>query len=45
MEKTELLELSKKLGIKPENFEFGYEKDKERLEKQVLDAAKFMGLI
>ena len=45
MKKEALLELSLKLGIKEENFEHGHKADAKALEKQVLAAAKHMGLI
>ncbi len=36
--------LAEKMGIKKENLEYGLKKNKEQLEKSILNAAKFMGL-
>lgn len=45
MKKDKLLELSQKLGIKKENFEFGMKEKPKETEAQIAKAAEFMGLI
>lgn len=44
MVKDEIHNLAEKLGIKPENLDFGLEKEKEKTKAAVMKAAKFMGL-
>lgn len=45
MKKEELVELSKKLGMNQEAVESHFKLDVKAAEKQIVDAAKFMGLL
>jgi len=44
MEKKKLMELAEKLGMNKAATEFGLTEKPKETEKQILDAAKFMGL-
>lgn len=45
MKKEELVELSKKLGMNQEAVEYHFTTNPKFAEKQILDAAEFMGLV
>lgn len=45
MNKDKLLDLALQLGIKKDNFEFGFIRDSVSLENQVILGAKHMGLL
>ena len=45
MEKEELFELARQLGIKRANFDLGYVQNRESMEKQILEVSKYLGLL